>query len=568
MNHKWDFIFPLIISVVVLITFWPLTQSFFQQDEWAIFGNVIYSNLVFKNVIGVILPFSGLSHFTPWTRILTKFTLDFFRLNFPYYAYLAIFFQIINSLLVFYLAKVLSKNNVIAVSAALLFGTSSISHQATTWMATNIGTQGSAIFLFLCIIFFVKYLLESNKKLFIILSVIFWFISMGFKESGVIVLLLFPVLWFFYKNKKRIFSFLKDFLPLFAVVFIYLLVRIFVNLTAPPAAGAEQLTQPKPIIYLFRLVADPLRALSQSFIPERNLLDFSGELIRQSYPQFLTDTKVPDPYILVGVAADIVSFFFSIIIALLSFIYLKVSKDSLLKRTIIFSLAFIITSVTPLVVIPGRAGFFTVFEPRDLYLPVLGSSIFIAVFIFLISSNLKLVLKEKRYAMALIAFLVFFITIFNIKNIRGDLRAINNRGEIRKEILTQISNHYPKLPKKVVFYAESNLAYYGLPPEETILPFQSGFGQTLLIWYVNKGEQFPSCFFIPQEDYLYNIYAQNYKFCQGRGFGYFRKFNDLKKALKENNLSPNDVIAFRFSWETNSLSEITTEIRSRLNGIE
>lgn len=565
MNRKGNYIIFLVIATITLATYWPLTQSFFQQDEWAIFGNIIYSNLVHKNILGVILPFSGISHFTPWTRIITKLTFDFFHMNFYYYSYLAIFLQIINSFLVFYLAKVLTKNKLVALTAAILFATSSISHQATTWMATNIGTQGSTVFLFLSIIFFVKYTIEIKKNIYILFSVIFWIISMGFKESGIIVLLFFPLLWFLYEKKRSTLSFLKTFLPLSLAFFFYFLVRLIINFTAPPPAGAEQLTQPEPIVYLFRIIANPIKAISQSFFQERVLLWFSGNLTRVAYPQFLVDKTIPDPYIVGGPAVDIISFFFSVVILTITSIYLKVSQNKMMKQAIVFSLLFIITSVIPLIIIPGRAGFFSIFEPRELYLTTLGSSLISAILIYSLSLYFAKVLRKEKFFPFLILLITILIAYLNIKIIRSDLRAINDRGKMRKNILTQISQKYPKLSQKTVFYAESDLAYYGLAPEETILPFQSGFGQTLLIWYVANGEKFPSCFFNPSEDFLYNIYAQDYKFCQGKGFGYFRKFDKLKISLKENNLSSASVIAFRFSSATNSLQDITNEIRTKLN---
>lgn len=565
MNRKWDYIMFLLIAIIAVATYWPLTKSFFQQDEWVIFGNIIYSNLTHKNILGVILPFSGFSHFAPWTRILTKFTFDFFHLNFPYYAYLAIFFQIINSFLAFFLARTLTKNKLISLIAAIFFATSSISHQATTWMATNIGTQGSTVFLFLSIIFFVKYLIEIKKNIYLLFSVVFWIISTGFKESGIIVLLFFPLLWFFYEKKKRIRSFLKTFLPLSMAVFIYLLVRLIINFTAPPPAGVEQLTQPEPIVYLFRALANPIRAVSQSFFQERILVWFSTNLVRVAYPQFMVDKNIADPYVVGGPAVDIISFFFTIAILTITSIYLRIFHNKRIKYAIIFSLLFIITSVFPLIIIPGRAGFFSIFEPRELYLAILGSSLIFAIFIYSISLYLAKVLRKEKFFPFFVLLIATSIAFLNIKIIRSDLRAVNSRGEIRKSILTQISTKYPKLPQKIVFYAESDLAYYGLAPEETILPFQSGFGQTLLIWYAVNGEKFPPCFFIPQEDFLYNIYAQDYKFCQGKGFGYFRKFDKLKIALEKNNLSFQNVIAFKFSSATNSLQDITDEIRTRLN---
>ena len=65
----------------------------------------------------------------------------------------------------------------------------------------------------------------------------------------------------------------------------------------------------------------------------------------------------------------------------------------------------------------------------------------------------------------------------------------------RHNILNQISEDNLKLTDKQVFYTESDTSYYGLPDETKILPFQSGFGQTLLVWF-EKSERFPNDFFV------------------------------------------------------------------------
>ena len=76
------------------------------------------------------------------------------------------------------------------------------------------------------------------------------------------------------------------------------------------------------------------------------------------------------------------------------------------------------------------------------------------------------------------------------------------------------------------------------------------------------GENFPACLF--KEKFLYALLSEDYKFCQGRGLGYYRKFDKLLKALKENNLSKENVVAFYYNSEEKSLTDITVKIRSNL----
>lgn len=549
------------IIAVSAITFWPLTKSFFQQDEWAIFGNVIYSSQQYENILGVILPFSGISHFVPFTRLLTKITFDLFQLQFIYYALFAIFLHSFNSLLVYYLSFLLVRNRLMSLISALFFASSSISHQATTWIATNVGTEGSTVFLLISLIFISKFLFHQKKYFFLILSLVFWLISLGFKENGIFLLAFYPLLWLIAKKKFDIYRFLKDVLPFFIAFIGYLILRIVIHFTSLPPAGVEQLSQPNIIVYFFRIIVFPIRALVQSIIPERILLHLSNMIIHLAYPQFLVDGKIPDPYITQSVAMDIINLFFAFLFLSGIFMYSITSKQKEYKKAIIFSFLLIMFSVMPLILTPGKVGFSSLFETRNLYITLVGSSIIIALAIVQSIHKLLNKVKKKEYFYIVVGGVTFFFVLFHVKFIWNDLKIINQRSNIRKNVLQQIYDKYPVLPEKTIIYVESDTTYYGLPESEKILPFQSGLGQTLLIWYSVHGELFPSCFFIPQDDYLYNIYSQGYKECKSRGFGYFRKMDDLKKAIKDNGIMPSEVIGFSYISEQNNLIDITENIK-------
>ena len=124
-----------------------------------------------------------------------------------------------------------------------------------------------------------------------------------------------------------------------------------------------------------------------------------------------------------------------------------------------------------------------------------------------------------------------------------------------------IKNNRPNPPDNVVFYTESDHSFYGLPVDQRIMPFQSGFGQTLLVWY-NQTENFPSEFL--RDRFLWEITSQGYRVSSGRGFGYFRDFNVLAKAILENELNADSVVSFRYDLDTDTLTDNTNEVRGRL----
>lgn len=555
----------LVIVLTAVITYWLLPYGFFQQDEWGIFGNSIYRLLTYNNFLELIRPFSGFTHFTPMATIINITSLKLFGIQYQYYAYYAIVNQTINSILVYILARIVTKNTILSLLAGIIFSSYAISHQATTWLATNVGTEGSTFFLLLSLIFISRYILEKKIIRNLFLSFVFFIISIGIKENTAFVIIFYSLALFLVEKRNKIISVFRILSPFYILIFIYIFVRIVLSFSAPPTAGTvEQLSQPSPSVYIFRIFALPIRAISQVFIPEQQIIILANNLITIAYPQFLIDRKIPDPPIAQSVGVDIISFVLAVVILIFGSIFYFISKDKIKRRILVSSLLFIMISVLPLIFIPGRAGFFHIFESRELYLASIASSITLAMIITSFSGVLaKRVSILRRKHIAIFIITVIFL-IANVKTIRNHLHIVNARGEVRKNVLTQIINKYPRLSQNTVFYVESDASFYGLPATEKIMPFQSGFGQTLLIWYFIQGENFPACFFDYRYDFLYNIYSQGYKECEGRGFGYFRKLQDLKLAIKENNLPKNSIIGFRFDSHSNSLTEITNKIKSNL----
>ena len=156
---------------------------------------------------------------------------------------------------------------------------------------------------------------------------------------------------------------------------------------------------------------------------------------------------------------------------------------------------------------------------------------------------------------------MILIVIFNIYNLEYTLTELSKVGALRKNILETIKKNYPTLSKRVVFYTESDRSYYGLSPEDRILPFQSGFGQTLLIWYYPI-QKFPKAFI--EGRYLWEIKDQGYREAEGIGFGYFRNHQLLQEALINYNISPDSIIAFSWNGDSNSLKDITLKTRESL----
>ena len=57
---------------------------------------------------------------------------------------------------------------------------------------------------------------------------------------------------------------------------------------------------------------------------------------------------------------------------------------------------------------------------------------------------------------------------------------------------------------------------------------------------------------------------QRYEECDGRGFGYFRDYDKLVNAVKENNISMDNIISFSWNGKEGEIRDITSEIKERV----
>lgn len=545
--------------VLAILAFGKLPETFFQQDEWAIFGTIIYADKIQLSLFDRLFVYEQRTHLVPFTNALTLLEYRFYGLNFVPFAITSIVLHLINALLVFVLTNVLLKKKWLAVLAGGIFLINSIPHQAITWIATVLGTAGTTTILLLSLVSFGKYLAgrERNWRL-LLVSLMLFFFSLGFKETSIFAFLVYPLFWFVFSQRRSLRGAIKILLPLGVFGTLYILIRFYFFTTFAPAVTAQpELAQPSLSVYLFRIVALPIRVLAQSFVPVPFILKGARVLVLLAYPHFVID-HTPDPYVVESVAADILSFFIFCVILVVRF-FVQRRKNRNVTRLIDVSLIFIAMSALPFIVVPGMAGYLSLIDGRHLYLTGIFSTVLFATVIYTAVAWLR----KKRFAVLSLILFIGLVGTYHIAKIRKDIAYQVVLAKIRLPILEQIASAYPTLPRNVIFYVISDTPYYGLPYEEPIVPFQSGFGQTLLVWYNAHGQILPACFF--ERKFLYPLLSEDYKECSGRGFGYARKYDTLHKFITENDLTVNNVIAFSWNSKTSEFRDVTSEVRMKLS---
>lgn len=560
--RKPFFVFLIYIALAAVI-FWKLPQAFFQQDEWAIIGTYSYFDKVNLGWFERLFTYGQNTHTIPLSGLLSNFEYKLFDLDFASYAYASIAMHLLNVGLVFYLAFLFFKKKLPAFIAGLVFLVDFIPSQGITWIATTSSTAGATTCALLSLIFLTKFLLYRSDKKFLVLCFIFLFMSILFKESAIFMLLFVPFFWFVIDPQKKIKRMSRFLIGIFVVGALYVLPRLLLMLfnSGYTTSVSDGLTHPSLPVYIYRMITLPLKVIPQSIIPDDVIVSLADKLVLLGYPDFV-HYGFPDPLVSQLIGSDIISYFLSAIILLVCvWMYKKALKQNMkiYANIIIISLVFIAMSALPLIFVPGKPGYSSFFDSRYLYLSSIFKSILLANIALLIYTFFG---RKKIIIPILLAFFFMLFVVFNVLSIRNGIENEIIRGDMRKSILNQVQETYSKLPEKIVFYTESDTAHYGLPVEKKIMPFLSGFGQTLLVWYEGHGQSFPACFF--QDKYLYAILEEGYKECEGRGYGYFRKIDSLKEAILQYNIDPKNVISFRYTLGEDELEDISIEIRKEL----
>lgn len=554
---KNEKILPLAIGFLIVVfidmyVFDDLLKTTFQQDEFYYIGKAFYATLQPWTYYFQIL--SGY-HFTP------LHTFFFFHLVYLFgtdpipYHLVDIFLHSINAALVFFIAFFLTRNRLVAVIAAVFFLVNSVTGQAVTWIGAGLGTLGNASFALGAMLCFLVFLEKAKKHLYY-WALVFFVISLGFKESSLFLSPLFLLMAYFSQKEKRliqIFSFFKSYILLVSLGVVLLGARIIpIFLSLEKKGGGQFGNATSNTTTLLNLVFYPLEGLAQVFIPYgimyrlQNI--YSSDTVFWGVRQYERLTS-----------SDLFAAVISMIILFTLFVFVKFLFNGGEKKIIWFSLLYILLSFVPYTI--GVKGS-SYLESRYYYLASAGAGILFALlvnaFSVHVASYAKTVAYQKymRYGLLLLLTLPYFW--MHTVYIQKDVAKMVAVSSDRKKIIHSIEKLYPVIGEKIIFYTESDTAYYGLA--EKILPFQSGPGQMLMVLYAEKGQLNPEFF---RNDFLWNITDRGYAELGGQGFGYFRDIRELRQALKKNHLPAESVFAFRF--QKGKVKDISDDIRRRVS---
>lgn len=514
------FFASILLVLLIVIIYWPVTRTFYQQDEWLGYG------LFLAKGAGTVLQSTG----SFWGiifgqgRIMSNLLFYFFYKIWPLnvfpVAVFSISLHIVNTLLIFYIAKRIFKNVLSAFLGALFFAVNSVPQSAITWAASSTNTPTSTTLILVSILFYFIYL-EKNKTKWLFYSFILIYVSLFFKETGIFLFLLLPVSALIFK-KYSFKSFIKTFWYYFVAVTIIVAYRLL-GFLFTPQPEALFLTGSSKYFFdslIIRSVLYPLTSFSLTIIPSSPFVWFARYIESVYYPFFPSEQFI---LIAQSVVLDLVSTVFSF--ALFILIYVIAKKTEIKQRkVIIFLVSLLLFNFLPYIIISKN---YSYLESRYYYLAS-------AIWGIIIAWVFSFVFEKRRHILIKIAAILLFLYLIyaHISALSADIANLAAESQTRIRILDQITKLESNLAgNKNVFYVTGN-ADYLLPGNN--VPFQQGFGYTLMTIYYKSGK-IPATFFLDQ--YLFEIGSQGYKEESGYGFGYFSDKSLMGEVLKRKDIS-------------------------------
>ncbi|KKU10009.1 MAG: TPR domain protein [Candidatus Woesebacteria bacterium GW2011_GWB1_45_5] len=517
----------ILLIAAVFITYKSLPNSYFEQDEWHTFARFLsVRDGGSRDLMEATLLSGPLTHFTPLS-FLTKYALfNQFGLE-PYgYFVASLVFHSLVVVGIYYYLYLLTQNRPAAFVGGTFFAVNSSHMQAVSWIGTFEGSEGAALFGVLSLIF--CFLYDRDKKIkYLLVSALSLLTALLFKETAFSFFVFYILILFvrgFDQNKK------KKLLMLSLTAVFYLVLKfsylVFGFTPHAPSVTFSSTSFALPLVY--NAAALPVKTFSVGLMPRQFLINFST-----AWADRFLGIKSLDNMIWANTQFAVFDFI-AILLGLLILLpaFLKSGRNGLIKLSLLMALS-------------GAAPFLIFRQPlifldsRLYYVPVIGVTILIAAAVQALN---------RKYWITVPVAVILLVSHVNFA--WREIDRLIAEGNSRKLILNEILKNYPKISGRTVFFIDSDTGYFGL--KEKTVPFQSGFGQTLLVNYVFRGEINSKMF---ENDFLWEIYSQGYKETDGKGFGYFRDRQTLEKALKENRIPIEDVVSLFWKGESQELKK-------------
>lgn len=437
-------LFPLlIIFTFVTILYYPALSTYFSQDDFFHFkvSQTDGSLNGFLNLFG-FHSFSerGIAFYRPVSReLLFNLYYPVFNLNPLPFRIFSFLIHFLNIYLLSVFVQKLFKKEALSFFVSFFFGISAANVATLYYLAGGIQTLLATTFTLSSLLFFQKYL-ETNLTKFKIFSFLSFILGISSHEQAIIIPLLTLGLIFVYKPLKDI----KQYTLNLFLYFITILIILYLEASKIGFSVNEQQYQ---AVFNIKTVFNSLFwyinwALG---LPE-TLVDFVAPGFRLN-PTLLRYWR--DYYIFIFPA-----YFLSIAMLAFATTYLLIKKRRLFTNKIfLFNLAWFPIGLLPVILLPLHKST----HYLTISLPAFWTVIGYIIFSFYHALKEKRVLLSKIYLATAILSLLILSTTSAILGSNNYWAA--NRGLLAKQLINNIKNTYPNLPKGATIYIKNDPNY-------------------------------------------------------------------------------------------------------------
>ena len=312
----------------------------------------------------------------------------------------------------------------------------------------------------------------------------------------------------------------------------------------------------------------PFKATTQYIVGFNNIFSLS-RLYQNKMSYYRNDKTVNQDLMATTIVYDMVVYYIVgfLLIALLLILFICKASLSLKNkyiRAMIFGIGWIVTMS---VIISAQKRFFNSIDSRYMYLFGEGIIIFTTSLILYILNNFKNVLSAKFAVLASVLLYVLIFGHYSYFQIRKTENAVVEISRVRSSIISQIKKINPSLNDKTVVYLKCSddclcNNQFGMPAD-WIVPFQNGFGWTLLVVYSENDPKKYAQFF-SRDTFLWERYSTGYKEINGNGFGYFTNASELRDTMRKYHLNKSNLLALKYESKKFIVKEMTDQEKELL----
>lgn len=533
--------------ILLLVFYYGIDKVYYQQDEWYTFGKTIYYG--YANLPSVFTQMYGI-HYVPLANLYYIVEHVLYGISPKHYLYTGLLMQSGAGVLFYILLTKLLRNKYLAFFLSTLFVINVEIYQVILNEVISYYMLSSILALVLFIKLY-NYITTQKSLAFsqgFLITALFASVILV-HEAWFSLLILIPLFIMLFKSPSFKLNLSSVNKKIILVAGAFILIRLILFFILPSDNIDLRYSQGShKVATIYNIATVPLKVTTQYTIGLENLYS-AAKFYQSKISHYRDDVTVNQDLMAITVVYDLVVFYMSLglILAILFILYL--SKPNLKFtnknfKVLVFSLSWIIIMG---VMISPQGRFFTSIESRYVYLFGIGINLLLGSLFYLLWEGKS---RYLRFLTIISAVLYFFIwTTYSYNQIQVIKKQLINVSSIRKGIIDQIKIIQPVLHSKTIFYLSCEDDCYSNSvlgmPKEWIVPFQNGFGWTLLVVYSNQDIHKYAPFFA-KDTFLWERLATGYKEIDKTGFGYFTDASDLKDAISKYKLDSSNVVALKY----------------------